>query len=107
MCAPSRLANLEESALQIFQEFVVNIRTLICKNYSMSRNFDSGRPKEDFDIRVVGVIEKAESNQLRVHSHDEVAYLACVLRAYPELLYEDLLSGIWSLAIEVVMICML
>jgi len=64
MCAPSRLANLEESALQIFQEFVVNIRTLMCKNYSMSRNFDSGRPKEDFDIRVIGVIEKAKNNQL-------------------------------------------
>ena len=104
MRAPSRLANLEESALQIFQEFIVNIRTLMCKNYLMSRNFDFGRPKEDFDIRVVGVIEIAKSNQLRVQSHDEVTYLACVSRAYPELLYEDLLSGIWSLLIEVVMI---
>ena len=76
----------------------------MCKNYSMSRNFNFGRPKEDFEIRVVGVIEKAESNQLRVQNHDEVTYLACVSRAYSELLYEDLLSGIWSLVIEVVMI---
>jgi len=71
------------------------------------RNFDSGHPKEDFDIRVVGVIEKAESNQLRVQSHDEVTYLACVSRAYSELLYEDVLSGLWILVIEVVMIYML
>jgi len=90
MCALSRLAYLEESALQIFREFVVDIRTLMCKNYSMSRNFDSGRPKEDFDIRVVGVIEKAKNNQLGGQSHhEEVKYLACVSRAYPELLYEE------------------
>ena len=82
----------------------MKIRTLLCKNYSMSRNFNSGRPKEDCDIRVVGVIEKAESSQLGDQSHDEVIYLACASRAYPELLYEDLLSGIWSLVIEVVMI---
>lgn len=107
MCAPSRLANLEESALQIIQEFVVNKRTLMCKNYSMSRTFDSGRPKEDFDIRVIGVIEKAESNQLGFQSYDEVIYLACVSRAYPGLLYEDLLSGIRSRVIEVVMIYVL
>ena len=74
------------------------------KNYSINRNFNFGRFKEDFEIRVVRVIEKAKSNQLRVQSHDEVTYLACVLRAYPELLYEDLLPGIWSLVIEVIMI---
>ena len=79
----------------------------MCKNYSMSRNFDSGRPKEDFDIRVVGVIEKAKNNQLGGQSqHEEVKYLACVSRAFPEL-YEDLLSGIWILVIEVVMIYVL
>ncbi len=62
----------------------------MCKNYSMSRNFDSGRPKEDFNIRVVGVIKKAKNNQLRGQSYyKEVKYLACVLRAYPELLYEE------------------
>ncbi len=85
----------------------MNIRTLMRKNYSMSRNFNSGRSKDDCNIRVVGVIEKAESNQLGDQSHDEVTYFACVSRAYPELLYEDLLSGIWSLMIEVVMIYVL
>lgn len=49
----------------------MNIRTLICKNYSMSRNFDSGRPKEDFDIRVIGVIEKAKNNQLTSRAFQE------------------------------------
>ncbi len=107
MRAPSRLDNLEASALRTFHEAVVNIRTLMCKNYSMSRNFNSGRPKDDCNIRVVGFIEKAESNQLGDQSHEEVTYLACVSRAYPELLYEDLLSGIWSLVIEVVMIYVL
>ncbi len=72
----------------------MNIRTLMCKNYSMSRNFNSGRPKEDCDIRVVGVIKKAKSNQLGDQSHDKVIYLAYVSRAYPELSYEDLLPGI-------------
>ncbi len=95
---------MELPALRVFHEVIVNIRTLMCKNYSISRNFNSGRPKEDCDIRVVRVIEKAESNQLGDQSHDEVIYLACISRAYPELLYEDLLSGIWSLVIEVVMI---
>jgi len=71
---------------------------------AVSRNFNSGRPKEDCDIRVVGVIEKAESNQLEDQGHDEVIYLACVSRAYSELLHEDLLSGIWSSVIEFVMI---
>jgi len=60
----------------------------------MSRNFNFDRPKENCDIRVVGVIEKAESNQLEDQSHDEVIYLACVSRAYPKLSYEDLLPGI-------------
>lgn len=32
---------------------------------SMSRNFNSGRSKDNYNIKVVGVIEKAESNQLR------------------------------------------
>ena len=107
MCTPSRLDNLEAYALRIFHEAVVNNRTLLCKIYSMSRNFNSGRAKDDCNIRVVGVIEKAESNQIGDQSHDEVTYLACVSRAYPELLYEYLLSCIWSLVIEVVMIYVL
>ena len=80
MCA-SRLGNLESSALRIFHQVIVNIRTLICKNYSMSRNFNSGRPKEDCDIRVVGVIEKADSNQLGDQSHDEVLYLVVRIKS--------------------------
>jgi len=40
----------------------VDIRTLIGKNYSISRNFNSGRPKDNYNIRVVGFIKKAESN---------------------------------------------
>ena len=37
---------------------------------SMSRNFNSGRSKDNYNIKVVGVIEKAESNQLGFQSHD-------------------------------------
>lgn len=40
----------------------MNIRTLIYKNYSISRNFNSDRPKDDYNIRVVEFIKKAESN---------------------------------------------
>jgi hypothetical protein len=36
----------------------------MCKNYSMSRNFNFNRLKENCDIRVVEVIKKAKSNQL-------------------------------------------
>ena len=94
MCILSKLSYLQKSALQIFQKFVVNKRTLMCKNYSMSRNFDFDRLKENFNIKIIEIIEKAESNQLEFQNHDKIIYFACVSRAYSKLLYEDLLSDI-------------
>ena len=34
----------------------------MCKNYSINKNFDFSRSKENFDIRVIEVIEKAKNN---------------------------------------------
>ncbi len=34
----------------------------MCKNYSINRNFDFNCSKENFDIRVIEVIEKAKNN---------------------------------------------
>jgi len=66
----------------------------MCKNYSMSRNFNFDHLKDDCNIRVVEFIEKAESNQLEDQNHDEITYFTCISKAYSKLLYEDLLSDI-------------
>ena len=85
MCAAAVEIQLKYLGLWFSHQDVMYTRTLICENYSVSRKFYSGRPNADSDIRVGGVVEQAESGQLKDQSHEEITNLVYVSGTLPEL----------------------
>lgn len=59
MCATTVEIKLKYLGLWDSHQGVVDTRTSMCENYSVSRKFYSRRPKEDRDIGVAGIVEKA------------------------------------------------
>lgn len=59
MCAPILYQEFKYLGLQSLQKSFIYNQTLMCENYSMSREFNSSHPKVNQDIRVAGIIEKA------------------------------------------------